>query len=129
MPEPKTIILDTDFLVFCAEHKIDYVTELNRVCDFPFTIVVLDKTLHELESVAAKSAKNAIAVKLAKTILQKKKLAILPTNKNKPADALILQFVNEHFCVATQDKKFKEKARAKGACIITVRQKKYLIME
>ncbi len=125
----KTIILDTDFLVFCAETLLDYETELKRICDFPFTITVLDKTIEEFSHVAAKSKPKEHAVKLAKTILAKKNTHIMPTPPARTADELILQTVTSDYCVATQDRVLKRKLHAKGIIVITARQEKYLVIE
>ena len=45
----KTIILDTNFLIYCAEYKIDFVSEIDRICSFPYKLAVLDNTIDELE--------------------------------------------------------------------------------
>ena len=50
----KTIILDTNFLIYCAKYKIDFFTEIDRICLFPYKIKILDTTIKELEKVKPK---------------------------------------------------------------------------
>ena len=110
------IIIDTDFLLDCLTWKIDLPTELERVCHFPYETVILDKTLEELEG----KENGRLAITYAK------RFRILPTSKDKPVDALILEM--EPCIVATQDKELKEKLKKAHFSSITIRQQKYFVM-
>ena len=112
----KRIILDTDFLLDCVKWKIDLFSEFEKACDFQYELCVLDKTLEELEGKEGS--------KLAKEYT--KKMITIKTSMDKPVDALILGM--EPCYAATQDKELKEKLKKAGFSIITIRQKKYLMI-
>ena len=123
----KKIILDTDFLIHCAEAKVDYVEELRRICDFKYTAYIIDKTIDELKNIIEKKkGKHKLNAKLALLILKKKKIKQIKTKKDKIVDNLILEKANKSTIVATTDSLLKKKLKLKGIGIIVLRQKKYL---
>ncbi len=118
----KKIILDTNFLLTALKFKVDIFSEINRICDFNYKIFVLDKNLDELKNIKVKESKLALALILSKN------LNIIKTKKDKNVDNLILDLANNDYIVATQDKLLKQKLKQKNIKIITLRQKKYLIL-
>ncbi len=126
----KTIILDTSFLVACAEFRIDYVQEINRIMQETFTITVIDKTINELDVLIAKGGKQAQHAKLAKAILARKTIALIQTSAGSHVDKLILEKAKqESHMAATIDTELKKKLQQKKIGLIMVRQKKYLAIE
>ncbi|MBI4142166.1 PIN domain-containing protein [Candidatus Woesearchaeota archaeon] len=122
-----TIILDTSFLIACAEFKIDYLTEFDRIMTTQYTVSVPDIVLKELETIEKKgTSKQKQAVKLTKTILQKKNIKIIKTTETKTADQAILTIADKEKIIATIDAELKKKLKKKKIPIIVVRQKKYL---
>ena len=128
----KKIILDTNFLVSAVKFKIDLFSELQRICDFKYTIYIVDGTINELEKLAETGKpKDKIAAMISLELIKKKKIKIIKTpSKNKRVknvDLLILNLIKKgNFIVATQDKGLKREIRKKEAPIIVLRQKKYL---
>ncbi len=119
----KKIILDTSFLVDCAKFRVDFVSELNRICDFKYQIMIVDKTIDELNSI--KDQNNA---KLAIQFIKKFQIPIIATKKDKIVDRLILDIVDKEYVVATQDKNLKQALKEKGIPIIFIRQKRFLCL-
>jgi len=117
----KNVFLDADFLVFCAQNKIDYAAELQRLLNVKFEMCILDKTFDELEVVASKSAKNSVAVLLAKTVLAHQKINIIQTDKRTNTDGLIL-VRKDVYAVCTQDKQFKALLKARNILVLTARR-------
>lgn len=115
----RKIILDTDFLLTSLRFKVDIITEINRICDFNYKIFIIDKTIDEL--------KDKKFGKLAIEII--KRFEVIETKKDKIADELILELNDNEIIVATQDKEFKKKLKREKIPIITIRQKKYLILQ
>lgn len=107
-------MLDTNFLIYCAKYKIDFFSEIDRICQFPYKIVVLDKTVKELEKVKPKE------LNLIKKYLEK-----IPTIKAETnyVDKELIELSKKGYIVATQDLALKKQL---SALIITIRQKKYL---
>ena len=110
----KTIILDTNFLIYCAQFRIDFFSEIDRICLFPYKIAVLDKTIDELEKVKPKE------LNLIKRYLEK--IEIINSKENY-VDKELIRLSKEGVIVATQDLKLKKELKNQ---IITIRQKKYL---
>lgn len=125
------IIIDTNFLVSAVRFKIDLFSELQRICDFKYTVCIVDGTIDELEKLAETGKpKDKIAAKISLELIRKKKINITKTpSKNKRVknvDLLILNLIKEgDFIVATQDKELKREIRKKEVPIIVLRQKKY----
>ena len=116
MPLQK-IILDTSFLLTALKFKIDIFSELNRIIDFEYEIYILDKTLDEL--------KGKKLGKIAEEIIKQKNIKIIKTNEGKVDDLLL----EEEGIIATQDRELKKLLKAKDKKIITIRQKRFLILE
>ncbi len=116
----KNIILDTDFLINCAKLKIDFSLEISKILDTSFKLFIIDKTIDELQGKKYE--------KLVKAIIEAEKISFIETKKDKSVDDLILENVNENTIVATQDQELKRRLKNKGIKIITIRQKKYLVL-
>lgn len=110
----KTIILDTNFLVYCVKYRIDFFSEIERICDFQFKLCVLDKSIEELERLKPKELN-----------LIKKFIETLEILKSKEylVDDELTRLSEENCIVATQDKELKDRLKNQ---IIVIRKKKYL---
>ncbi len=129
LEESLNAILDTDFLLFCAENRIDYASEFSRLYPENLQLSIVDKTLDELEHFAARGGKSAALVKLVKTILRLKNVSVITTSKQGIVDDLIVSLANTNSVVATQDLGLKRRLRLKGTQIVTVRKKSHLLIE
>ena len=108
------IILDTNAILYSIKYKIDLFTELERICHFPYTICIIDKTLEELKD------------KSALQLLKKKNVTLIKTSSSESVDNLILEYADKDTIVITQDKALKKKLKEKNIKLIVIRQKKYL---
>ena len=128
----KKIIIDTNFLVSAIRFKIDLFSELQRICDFKYTICIVDGIIDELEKLAETGKpKDKIAARISLELIKKEKIKITrisPKNKRvKNVDLLILNLIKEgDFIVATQDKELKREIKKKRVPLIVLRQKRYL---
>ena len=124
----KEVILDTNFLMAVSQFKVDVFSEIRRICDFPYELFIIDKTIDELKSIIEKqSGKNKAAAKLALTIIKTKKIKKIKT-KQGTVDELILKIADKNTVVATQDMELKRRLKAKGIPLIVLRQKRHLIL-
>lgn len=114
------IILDTDFLLHSVENKVDFFSELKKICNFNYKIYILDKTLDEL-----KNKKNE---KLILKMLENK-VEIIETSRDKGVDDLILGLNVDEIVVCTNDTKLKEKLKKRSIPTINLRQGKYLVIQ
>lgn len=126
----KKIILDTNFLLIPYQFKIDIFTEIERICDFPFTLCIIDKTADELMKIIAnKEAKGSdkLAAKLAVMLLAAKKIPKISTFARKSVDDLLVeQSAKPNVIIATQDKELKGRLKCP---VITMRGKEHLVIE
>jgi len=121
----KKIILDTNFLLIPAQFHVDIFSEIDRICDFSYSLNVLDKTLDELNNIVEKQrGKHKRAALLALRLLKAKKVKVIKTKKDKYVDDILVDLAKEkEIIIATQDKELKKQLEKP---IIVLRQKKYL---
>ena len=111
------IILDTDFLLSSLKFKIDFISEINRICKFNYELYIFEGTLKELE--------GKKLGKLALDILKQKNIKVI-NSKNSYVDKDILSLKGESYIIATSDKELIKRLKFP---IIRIKQKKYLILQ
>jgi hypothetical protein len=126
----QNIVLDTNFIVTAYKVKIDIFTEFKRVLDFKYQFYIIDKTMDELETLINKgSLTDKIGAIIGKQYLKRKNIKIIKTAKDNYVDELILALNPNTFIIATQDKELKKKLKNKKFKILTIRQKKHIVLE
>jgi len=121
----KRIILDTNFLLAIGQFNVDIFSELERICDFPYTVNVLDKTIDELNKIIkTPGKKNKAEAKLALAII-KDRVKVLKS-EGSFVDDILVSLADKNTIIATQDKELKKRIKTR---IITMKQKKYLAFE
>ena len=119
-------LLDANFLMIPGKFRVDIFTELERFGKPE--LYTLDSVIKELEKLSASRGKDARYAKLGLTILKEKKIQPLPSGKD--TDSEIERVASEQgFAVCTQDKALKAKLLSRKVPVITLRQKKYLVIE
>ena len=123
------VILDTNFLMIPGQHKVDIFGEIERVLDVPFELCVVEESLHELERIVMSGTqKEKFAAKLGLVLAIQKSLKRLACSKGVSADDEIVKASDKDTFVATQDAALKKRVQKKGARVISLRQKKYLVV-
>lgn len=120
----KRIILDTSFLLTALDFKIDIVSELDRICDFPYIILILENTLKEIKG----KPNEKLATAFIDHLIKKNKLKVFRTLSQKHTDDILFLF-STRAIIATQDQELKRRIKEKDNKIITIRQKSHLILE
>ncbi|MGM5484975.1 MAG: PIN domain-containing protein [Nanobdellota archaeon] len=126
------IILDTNFLMIPVTQNVDVFTELGRVCDFPYKLYIVDKSLDELDKIAEtdKKAHMRRSASLARQVMERQEIEVIETSERGYVDDIIVnKALEKGYRVATQDKGLKRKLKQKGIPIIYLRQKNYLVVE
>ncbi|MFH1315998.1 MAG: PIN domain-containing protein [Candidatus Woesearchaeota archaeon] len=121
------ILLDTNFLMIPFQFNVDIFSELKRVCDFKYDLYILDRSVDELNTLIDRD--NSRTSKIAKMALQLKRdkdIKVIKTIEKKHTDDLILE--KKGFIVATRDMNLIRKLNENSKKYITLRQKKYLIL-
>jgi rRNA-processing protein FCF1 len=120
----KQILLDTNMLMSVGQFKVDIFSELERICDFSYSVAVVDKTVEELEKIKdEQKGRHHAAARLALQLLRRKKVNILKTSSGYADDALA-EKSNEGYIVATQDLGLKRRLKKP---YLTLRKKKFLM--
>ena len=128
MRKIKKVLLDTNFLMSCFQFKVDIFSEIDRIIIAKYEIIVLDKTVEELENIVKnQKGKDKEAAKFALKLIENKKPIMIKTNNDKKTDDIILDYaIKEDYSVATQDKDLKRKLVNHGIEVIVLRKKKFL---
>jgi len=124
----RQIILDTNFLLIPSQFSVDIFSEIRRICNFSYRIYVVDKTIDELERLGMGKSRDARGAKLGLELMKAKKVGVIKTDRKGYVDDLIVSIVKRGDVVATQDIGLKRRVKKKGARIITMRQKKRLVL-
>ena len=124
----KKIILDTNFLLIPIQFHVDIFTEIERICLFEYKLFIIDKTIRELNKIInTQSRKHKEAANVALMLIKKKGIELIKTEEGK-VDDLIVGLLDKDSILATQDALLRKRARAKGASVIFLRSKKYLML-
>jgi uncharacterized protein len=126
----KKVILDTNFLLIPGQFKVDIFSEIERIMQEPFELCIVDKSIAELNQLAARGKEiDKFAAKLALVLIIQKNLKTLHSFGSKESvDDIIVKKADKNTFIATQDKALKERVQQKGAKIIGLRQQKYLVL-
>ena len=106
---------------------IDVVSELDRIINQKYEIIILKGTIEELKGLSKNpSLKVRKAARLALELAQRYTVVdLVPENGNM--DALIVKLSKkEGYIVATNDKNLRRKLKSEGVPTIYVRQKSHL---
>jgi len=120
------IILDANFLVYCAKQKIDYLEVSGEK-------VILSSIIKELEKLAEKARKARdkesakVALQILKENIKERKIKIVRTKEKaeEGADEAIINAVKRGDVVATMDRGLKKRLKGK-ARILSIRKGKKL---
>ncbi|MFH1590203.1 MAG: PIN domain-containing protein [archaeon] len=130
----RKVIIDTNFLLIPAQFNVNVFAEIDRVVLESHNLYIIDKTIEELNKISVLGkTKDAQAAKLGMALLgsylKQKSLKMLACFPQKSVDDAIVAKSNKKIYIATQDKALKKRVKAKGATVITLKQKKYLVLE
>ncbi|WP_297506184.1 PIN domain-containing protein [Thermococcus sp.] len=126
------VIPDTNFLLVPGQFGVDIISELHRILDVRFKILVPNVVLQELEVIERKSrGKDLLAVRMAKKLAERFEKVDIGEFGKKPIDDQILEFAsrNERVIVCTNDKGLKKRLRERGIPVVYLRSKKILELE
>ena len=122
----KKIILDTNFLLIPIQFRVDIFSEIDRICNFNYKLLIFGKSIDELKNIIKKqSQRHKKAAEFALKLIRLKNIEIIESDE-KDVDSLIQENLDKDTIVATQDIELKKELLKKGASVIILRQKKYL---
>jgi rRNA-processing protein FCF1 len=126
------VIPDTNFLLVPGQFGVDIISELHRVLDVKFRIVIPNVVLDELNVIEQKSrGRDLMAVRMAKKLVERFETVEIGSFGKRPIDDQIFDFAvkNERVIVCTNDKGLKKRLRERGVPVVYLRSKKILELE
>jgi len=122
------VILDTNILMVPEQFNVDVFSEIDRIMDSEYSILIPDSIINELKELSRSArGKDKRAAKIGLMMADDHKTA---ETESVGDDAVIeLALSIENTVVATNDKELKEKLREKGIPLIYLRQGSHLIKE
>ena len=119
------VVLDTNFMLIPFQFSVDIKAELDRILDFNYRIYTLDGVLKELEVLSKEKGRSGRAAKASLKMAKD-----FPTlTANGDIDDTLLRLASNDTIICTNDRILKEKIKRKGAPVIYLRQKKYLMID
>ena len=124
------IILDTNFLIYCAKEKLDYIEEISNLLNEDYELVVPEQVIKELKSLKGDklkkvSGKDKSATDLALQLLDVNKIKkIKPVGKSVDEAIINLAKENNKNIVCTLD---REMRHTLGKVILINRGKKLML--
>ncbi len=120
----KKVFLDTNFLMYCAEQRIDIGGELSRVCAFPFMIVILDAVVEELQRLMHGPRQRVARLALAWVRVVKHEA--WPSEEY--VDDALVKLASADVIVGTHDVELKKRLHGKVGGFLVVRQRSHLAL-
>jgi rRNA-processing protein FCF1 len=113
------VILDTNFLVYCAENKIDYKNEISNLLNESYELVVPKQVIDELNDLYKNSKKmsDRTASWLALKLIEHNHVKIVDVRAGY-ADEAIIQMLRINSIVATLDLELRKKLRGYRILVI-----------
>ena len=124
------VILDTNFLIYCAKEKLDYVESIGDLVNENYELVVPEQVVKELKGLRDDrlkkvSGKDKIACDLALQLIDVNKVMIVkPDGKNTEEAIMNLDKENSKNITATLD---REMRGILGRVILISRGKKLIL--
>lgn len=130
------VILDTNFLIYCAKNKIDYTEEIERVVKEGFIMLVFRQTIEELENLIQESKKYSdreaarLALKIVKADIKDGIMKLVDSDHNaKYADEALRKYLKEkqgqeRVIVATVDRKLQKRVKKQASVLVIKGRKK-----
>ena len=129
---PINVIVDTNFLLLPAQHRIDIFEELSKLINRKVKVIVPLPVFNEIlnlknsnKPLLSKQAALAITIIQGKTIIDDTKMCA-----KENVDDFIVRLASEKKClVATNDVSLRRRLRKENIPVIFLRQMKYLQVE
>ncbi|NPA47348.1 MAG: nucleotide-binding protein [Thermococci archaeon] len=126
------VIPDTNFLLIPGQFGVDVFSELERILDVRFRVLVPTAVIKELSVIERKSrGRDLLAVRMAKEIVKRFDTVDIGEFGRAPTDELIYAYAasRPNVIVCTNDKELKKRLRQAGVPVVYLRSRKILKLE
>jgi rRNA-processing protein FCF1 len=123
------VVYDTNFLMSISELGIDVVEEVNKAANCRVNHYVLESTIKELETFIKSSllSKRQAAKFAVKYISSKPVDKIKLKSDKKLVDDQLMEL--DGYYIATMDRELRRWLKDRGTKLVTIRQKRYVVLE
>jgi len=113
------VILDTNFIIYCTENKLDYAAEIGNLMNEGYELVVPQQVVDEIEELGktAKKFSDRTASFLALKILKTNNIKVVSA-PGKYADEAIISIMRIGDIVATLDLELRQKLKKSRVIVI-----------
>ncbi len=118
------IYIDTNFLVYAAKNKLEYIEAIDSIINEDYKLIVLSTVLEELKKLSLGNGKDNQAARLALNIIDKNKEKIEIINTKALPDEFIAENIKEEDILAGMDAQLAKKIKNKK---LTIKNKKIKI--
>ena len=121
------VVLDTSFLMIPGVFGVDVISELDRLLERHYELLVPSPVLAELERFASRGTSSERHAARIGIVLTKRAKVVRARAK---ADEAILEIASKGDCVvATTDIALKKELRRRGVPVVYLRQKSHLALD
>lgn len=122
--DPIPIVLDTNFLMVPGLFRVDIQSEIRRLVDVDYKLVVPDKVLLELKTISKKG--DLSSKKAARIGLELSRGMEVVKMPGHITDDALYEFSKEGWIVCTNDKELKKRIIDEGGSVIYLRRGGFL---
>ncbi|MEA1904270.1 MAG: hypothetical protein U9M97_00060 [Candidatus Hadarchaeota archaeon] len=120
------VITDTNFLMVPGLFGVDIFSELDRILDRKYRLIVPEPVVEELNQLARGTSDERSAARIALALVQRGQVI----KTRPPADDAILELARgKGGVVGTNDIGLRRELRARGVPVIHLRQKSHLAID
>jgi len=126
------VIPDTNFLLVPGQFGVDVFSELNRILDVRFKILIPTVVVQELSLIERKArGRDLRAIRMAKELIERFERVDIGEFGKAPTDELIYSYATSrpNVIVCTNDRELKKKLRGAGVPVVYLRSRKILELE
>ena len=117
------VLVDTSFLMLCAEKGRDFITLAEETLGEKLECYVLEDVLNEVRMLASRKGKKAVMAAAALKIAEKMRVLKSETEGVRKTDEkLLAESSRNKFVLATVDNQLIKKAKERGLPVLTVKE-------
>ncbi len=121
---PRSVILDTNFLLLPFQYKIDIFSDLLYLLEFSHSYVISSGSIEELRRLSEDKGRKGMAARLSLSMINANRSRLEIVDSKKPVDDWIVEYARRTGAiVCTNDRKLRKRLKDIHARIIALKGK------